>query len=225
MADVIEGECQIIGLYVEKSLEPLLQGVHAKNWFSSESTPEFKARMISLHYDNWSQKPIHGQFCRETATHIDTKWQWAWLKLSGLSPEVEGYLFAAQEQPITTNVMSKIFKLSVSPLCRLCCSADETIDHLVSGCSYIAQTQYKKRHDLVASNIHWNLAKLAGFCIHEQWWKYVPEKVLDNSDWKILWDYTIQAGNSLSDKWPDITFLNKQKAEPKFIDVAIPGDS
>jgi len=95
-----------------------------------------------------------------------------------------------------------------------------------SSCSYIAQTQYKKRHDLVASYIHWNLAKLAGFCVHEQWWKHVPEKVLDNSDWRILWDYTIYIESSLSHNRPDITFCNKQKADSSmFIDVAIPGDS
>ena len=76
--------------------------------------------MISLHHDIWSQKALHGQFCRETATHVD-KWQWAWLKSSRLSHEVEViYLFAAQEQAITTNVMNnKIFKISLSPLCKL----------------------------------------------------------------------------------------------------------
>ena len=99
------------------------------------------------------------------------------------------------------------------------------IDHLISSCSYIAQTQYKKRHDLVASYIHWNLTKIAGFYVHEQWWKHVPEKVLDNLGWKILWDYTIQTGSSLPHNRLDITFCNKQGAETKFIDISIPGDS
>jgi len=53
----------------------------------------------------------------------------------------------------------------------------------------------------------------------------MPEKILDNSDWKILWDYIIQTGSSLSHNRPDINLCNKQKAETKFIDVAIPGDS
>ena len=66
--------------------------------------------------------------------------------------------------------------------------------------------QYKKRHDLVASYIHWNLAKLAGFCVQELWWKHVPEKVLHNLNWKILWDYTIQTGSSLSHDKPDHYF-------------------
>jgi len=116
VADAIEGECRSLGLYVEKSSQPLLKAVHAKKWFSSESTSEFKARVISLHYDNWLQKALHGQFYRETSTHVDNKWQRVQLKSSGLSPEVEGYIFAAQEQAITMNVMNnKIFKLQ----CRL----------------------------------------------------------------------------------------------------------
>ena len=85
------------------------------------------------------------------------------------------------------------------------------------------QTQYKKRHNLVASFIHWNLAKLARFCVHEQWWKHVPEKVLNNSDWKNLWDYTFQTGSSLPHDRPDITFFISAKI--KFIDVSILEDS
>ena len=78
---------------------------------------------------------------------------------------------------------------------------------------------------MFALYIHWNLAKLAGLYVHEQWWKHVPEKVLDNSDWKILWAYTIQTGSSIPHNRPDITFFNKQSAKTKFINVSIPGDS
>ena len=49
MTDVIEGECQSLGLYLQKSSEPLLQEVHTKKWFSSE----YKACVVTLHYDNW----------------------------------------------------------------------------------------------------------------------------------------------------------------------------
>ena len=56
VADVIEGECRSLGLYLEKSSEPLLQAVHAKKWFSSESKSEYKACVVSLHYDNWLKK-------------------------------------------------------------------------------------------------------------------------------------------------------------------------
>jgi len=51
-------------------------------------------------------------------------------------------------------VKSQIFHLPVFSLCCLCHSTDETIDHLISSCSFLVQSQYKKRHDVVASYIH-----------------------------------------------------------------------
>ena len=107
MADVIEGEfeCQNLGLYLEKSSVPLLQAVYAKKWFSSESKSEYKAHRV--YKNNWLRKALHGQFCKETATHIMliiSNNAWSWPKFSRLSPEVEGYLFAAQEQAITTKL-------------------------------------------------------------------------------------------------------------------------
>ena len=43
--------------------------------------------------------------------------------------------------------------------CQLCKVKEETIDHLVSSCSKIAKTDYKERHDKVASMLHWNLCR------------------------------------------------------------------
>ena len=62
---------------------------------------------------------------------------------------------AAQDQAIRTNaIKAKTFSDSK---CRLCKVKEETIDHLVSSCKKIAQTDYKERHDKVASMLHWNL--------------------------------------------------------------------
>jgi len=38
-----------------------------------------------------------------------------------------------------------------------CATFDETIDHFVSCCSVLVQSEYKSRHDHVASHIHWML--------------------------------------------------------------------
>ena len=37
--------------------------------------------------------------------------------------------------------------------------ADETVSHIVSKCSKMAQSEYKGRHDKVATVVHWGLAK------------------------------------------------------------------
>ena len=51
---------------------------------------------------------------------------------------------AAQNQNIRTNlVKAKIDKSQGDSLCRVCRKVDESIDHIVSGCSKLAQKEYK----------------------------------------------------------------------------------
>ena len=90
---------------------------------------------------------------------MDSNYQWKWLQHGGISKEVEAFLFAAQEQALPTNtIKNKIYgQTDISPLCRLCGHSNETIDHLTTSCSYIAQTAYKHRHDKVAKFLHWEL--------------------------------------------------------------------
>ena len=55
---------------------------------------------------------------------------------------------AAQNQSIRTNlVKARIGKIQGDSLCRICRKVDESIDHMVSGCSKLAQREYKRRHD------------------------------------------------------------------------------
>ena len=50
-----------------------------------------------------------------------------------------------------TNVMkARIEKSDVSPMCRMCNAAEETVFHIVSECRVHAQTEYKGRHDKLA---------------------------------------------------------------------------
>ena len=44
----------------------------------------------------------------------------------------------------------KIDKSTADSSFRVCKQAEETVDHIVSGCSKIAQKVYKRRHDCVA---------------------------------------------------------------------------
>ena len=55
---------------------------------------------------------------------------------------------AAQNQSIRTNlVKARIDKIQGDSLCRMCRKVDESIDHIVSSCSKLAQKEYKRRHD------------------------------------------------------------------------------
>ena len=70
--------------------------------------------------------------------------------------------------------------------CRLCKKADESIDHIVSGCSKLAQKEYKRRHDNLGKIVHWKVAKECSFEVVSKWYEHEPESVLENEDYKIL---------------------------------------
>ena len=40
---------------------------------------------------------------------------------------------------------------------------DESIDHVVSGCSKLPQKDYKRRHDNLGKIVHWKLARKCTF--------------------------------------------------------------
>ena len=63
--------------------------------------------------------------------------------------ETESVIVAAQNQNIGINlVKAKIDQSQKDTLCRLYKKADESIDHVVSGCNKLAQKEYKRRHEV-----------------------------------------------------------------------------
>ena len=200
----------------------------SQNWFLvvSESGQSYKARIccnLDL-YTSWTDKALHGQFAHNVTSLVDSKYQWEWLQHSGISKEVEAFLFAAQEQAIPTNVIkNRIYsQTNISPSCRLCGHLNETIDHLISSWSFIAQSAYKHRHDKVAQFLHWKLAAKYHFEVNSRWWKHCPDVVLENPMCKILW---IMVDRPIYHNRPDIVVVNKQTNKGYFIDVTIPGDA
>ena len=67
---------------------------------------------------------------------------------------------AAQDQALPTRWRKvHIEKQAGTPMCRMCDQREETIFHILSECSKLAQSDYRKRHDKVAQNVHLNLCK------------------------------------------------------------------
>ena len=83
----------------------------------------------------------------------------------------------------------------------------------------MAQTEYKRRHDEVAKAVHWDL------CSQDKWYEHKPEPVKENSNAKLLWDFTIQTDKRLAQNRPDIVLVDKNEDVCHIIDVASPGDS
>ena len=55
-------------------------------------------------------------------------------------------------------------------LCRLCQKVDENLDHIVSGCSILAEEECKRRDDNSFKK-HWNFARNCNLKAGDQWYK------------------------------------------------------
>ena len=83
--------------------------------------------------------------------------------------ETERLILAAQDQALRTNWIKRMIdKVDISPKCRMCGGADETVSHIVSECKQLAQNEYKKcRHDKIAAILHWSMCR-EYVCFHTQ---------------------------------------------------------
>ena len=88
----------------------------------------------------------------------------------------------------------------------------------------LAQKEYKRRHDSVRRFWEKFCEKL-GFDRARLWYEHEPESVVENENFKILWDFTIKCNHMIEARRPDIAVVDKVKKETMIIDVAIPGDT
>ena len=132
---------------------------------------------------------------------------------------------AAQNSAIRTNhIKARIDKTQQNSKCRLCGDRDETINHIISECSKLAQKEYKARHDWVGKVIHWEMCKKFKYDQANKWYMHNQEPVLENDTHKLLWDFGIQTDHLISARRPDLIIINKKKKKRicKIVDFAVP---
>jgi hypothetical protein len=133
---------------------------------------------------NIKQKSLHGRYFKELEQpEVNIQASHAWLKKSNIHPETEGFIFAIQDRVINTrNYKKHICGLqSIIDKCRICGTEGETIEHIISSCTVLAQSEYKKRHDIFAKIIHMNLAVKFNLLKNTQpHYSYTPESCLEN---------------------------------------------
>ena len=93
----------------------------------------------------------------------------------------------------------------------MCRKVDESIDHIVSGCSKLAQKEYKRRHDSLGKIVHWNLSRKCNFEAVDKWYEHEPKSVLENEDYKILWDFTIQTDHVIEARRQDLVLMRRRE--------------
>ena len=99
--------------------------------------------------EDWEKKVLHGQYLRHSKEISDQ--HWTWLQNGDLKRETKSLIVAVQR---TNLVKAKIDKSQGDSVCRVCRKVDESADHIVSGCSKLAQKEYKRRHDNLGKIVH-----------------------------------------------------------------------
>lgn len=175
----------------------------------------------------WAQKELHGRHLNDlNQPYVDKIASNKWLSLGEIYAETEGFMIAIQDQVIhTKNYAKYIIKdcNTTDDKCRRCFQAPETIQHIISGCKLLANTEYLNRHNQVAKIIHQKLAhqhKLIN--TYAPYYKYSPETILENATHKLYYDLTIQTDKTIVNNRPDITLIDKKNKTCYLVDIAVP---
>ena len=76
------------------------------------------------------------------------------------------------------------------------------------------------------SRTPWIYASKRAFLMQEDGiYEQSLESVTENTNYEILWNFSIQTDHVAQAPRPDLVFINKKNKLCKIIDVAIPGDS
>ena len=132
------------------------------------------------------------------------------LRRESLYRKTESLLTEVQNNAIRIKyAKANINNTQLNCKCKLSGDGDETVNHIISECSKLAQKEYQSRHDWVPKVIHWELHKELILDYTDKLKIHKPESVLENETDKILWDFEIQTDNLIPERRP--VLINKKK--------------
>ena len=111
-------------------------------------------------------------------------------------------------------------------MCRLCGKSSETMIHISSGCSVLAESKYRIWHDIVGKDIHCLLLKKYWIYTRNNWYSHAPsivtERERDNGKVTIYWDKPIKTDTKVSYDRPHV--IDREKSTWYTMNFAISMD-
>ena len=106
--------------------------------------------------------------------------------------ETEVFIVAEKDQ----RLFSRTFQANIlhnwaEPRCRFCNTSTETIDHLISGCTFLPDG-YTNSHNRVGQYRHWKIFNHHDIEAPGKWYEHKPLPVVDTPKVTILWDFPIR---------------------------------
>ena len=65
-------------------------------------------------------------------------------------------------------------------------------------------------------------SRKCGFDRNDKWYNHGPESVLENENYKLLWNFSIRTDHHIEARRPDLVLVDKSTKSCHIIDVAIP---
>ena len=151
--DTVDVSIQRLEDYIEKYERGLITTIR------NDTDNTIDERMTTTRKQKWERKQLYVRFKR-LINNISHKKTWTWLRKGNLKKETESLLITAQDNAIRTNhIKARIDKMQQNSKCRLCGDRDETINHIISECSKLAQKEYKARNDWFGKVINWEMCR------------------------------------------------------------------
>ena len=214
---------------IRKEMKPIVEQ-HRDNEQTTKLVKRVKAQvrnnLCQQLQETWKSKVMHGQFPKSLEkADVNKEQSYNWLRSSGLKPETEGLIIAAQDQSLATRYYrNRIIKDGTDPRCRMCNKYDETIEHITSGCPILAPTEYLHRHNRVAAYVHQNILKAYNIQSESNWYDHQPKTVTENEEVTILWDMPITTDKQINANRPDIVVKDHKKKICYLLDISTPSD-
>ena len=113
--------------------------------------------------------------------------------------------------------------MNITDICRKCGKPGESIEHVMSGCSALADNAYLGRHYQVAKLIHQQLAIKFGMLGKDTppYYKYEPPEVIEGPNQRMYWDRPILTDKRVAHNRPDIVIINKIEKTAFLIDIPL----
>ena len=191
--DCVKQEELALSEYAKETEEWMLK-VAGETVHAGETKNEYKKRVEKTRMECFLGKRLHGKFMRDVSKVADGR-SWQWLRAGYLGKGTEGYVFAAYEQALWPRFFrATIERGDVDPKCRVCGKEVESVGHLTSGYSWLAQRGYRRRHDRMVLRVYWELCRKYGIKSADVWYKKVPDevRVSEDGEVEIWWDRSVE---------------------------------
>ena len=138
--DSIHASIQRLEDYIEKHKRGLITAIR------NNTDNTIDNRMTITRKQKREEKQLYGHF-KQLINNISHDKTWTWLRKGNLKRETKSLLMASQNNALRINhIKARIDKTQQNSKCSLCGDRDETINHIISECSKLAQKEYKTRH-------------------------------------------------------------------------------